>query len=143
MDCSRVRILLIEDDAEDAEFTIYTLKKLHIENVLHINDGVEALHYLSETGPGEISLILLDIRMPKVDGIQILQYLKTDHLKRNIPVVVFVSSKDGQRYVELHGVKADSYLAKPVQVNDFLTAIAEIGLSRIATSHAIKQMSLS
>ncbi|MEX1238983.1 MAG: response regulator, partial [Cyclobacteriaceae bacterium] len=108
MDKRRFEILLIEDDADDAELTILALKKHNlITPIHHIDDGEKAMDFLfgPEQNP---SLILLDLKMPRVDGIQILRRLKSDPEKQDIPVVVLISSKEGKNYLESFDVKADA-----------------------------------
>ena len=122
-------ILLIEDDYDDAELTIYALKKYNLANrILHIDDGEKALEFLYAT-PQVPTLILLDLKMPRVDGVQILRKLKSDPEKQHILVVALISSKDGIRYVESFDVKADGYLIKPVDFRKFSAAVADIGIS--------------
>lgn len=124
-----IEILLIEDDADDAELTIHTLKKHHlVNNLLHIDDGEKALAYLYASDNTLPKLILLDLRMPRVDGIQILQRLKSDPDKRSIPVAVLVSSREGKNYVESFQLKADAYIVKPLDFKKFSTAMSELGL---------------
>jgi two-component system response regulator len=126
---SEIEILLIEDDADDAELMIHTLKKHNVANtLLHLDEGEKALDYLYSENNQLPKLILLDLRMPKVDGIQILQKLKSDYEKKNIPVVVLLSSKEGKHYVESFQLKADSYIVKPLDSKKFFTAMSEIGL---------------
>jgi two-component system, response regulator len=130
MDKSVIEILLIEDDPDDAELTIHTLKKNNLVNHLyHIDDGEKALDYLYRVGNEMPKLILLDLRMPRVDGIEILKILKNDEDKKHIPVVAMISSRDGRQYVESHNVKADAYIVKPVDFKKFFAAIADIGLT--------------
>lgn len=125
-----IEILLVEDDADDAELTIHALKKHNLVNsLLHLDEGEKALDYLYSSENNNPKLILLDLRMPKVDGIQILRKLKSDDEKKHIPVVVLVSSKEGKNYVESFQVKADSYITKPLDFKKFFTAMAEIGLA--------------
>jgi two-component system, response regulator len=125
-----IEILLIEDDADDAELTIHTLKKHNLVNtLLHLDEGEKALDYLYASGNNLPKLILLDLRMPRVDGIQILQRLKSDQEKKDIPVVVLVSSKEGKNYVESFQLRADSYITKPIDFKKFFTAMSEIGLA--------------
>jgi two-component system response regulator len=124
-----IEILLVEDDPDDAELTIHALKKNNLVNhLLHIDDGEKALQFLysSQDTP---KLILLDLRMPRVDGIQILRKLKQDPEKCHIPVIVMLASKDGKSYVESFHLKADAYIVKPVDFKKFFSAISEIGLS--------------
>src|SRR5688572_1331879 len=114
MDNCVFEILLIEDDADDAELTIHALKKYNLVNpILHIDDGEKALDFLFGSQP-KPTLILLDLKMPRVDGIQILRKLKSDPERHDIPVVALLSSKEGKNYVESFNVKADAYMIKPV-----------------------------
>lgn len=129
MDNRIVEILLIDDDPDDAELTIHTLKKNNIANhLLHIDDGEKALEFLYSDENPTPRIILLDLRMPKIDGIHILRKLKSDPERRNIPVVVLISSREGKNYVESHQLKADAYIVKPVDFKKFLTAVSDIGL---------------
>lgn len=130
MDNGVIEILLIEDDPDDAELTIHALKKHNLVNHLyHIDDGEKALDYLYRAGNEMPKLILLDLRMPRVDGIQILKKLKSDPDKKHIPVVAMISSRDGRQYVESHHVRADAYIVKPVDFKKFFGAIADVGLT--------------
>jgi two-component system response regulator len=123
-------ILLIEDDADDAELTIHALKKHEWASpILHIDDGEKALEFLfgDQKKP---SLILLDLKMPRVDGIQILRKLKDDPSRQNIPVVALISSKEGKNYLESFNVKADAYMVKPVDCEQFSAVLSAIGISK-------------
>jgi two-component system, response regulator len=139
MDTGVIEILLVEDDADDAELTIHALKKHNlVNNLCHIDDGEKALEYLYSSHHEMPRLILLDLRMPRVDGIQILKKIKSDPNKCDIPVVALISSKDGRQYVESHQVKADGYIIKPVDFKKFLNAMAEVGLTwKIVNSQVI------
>jgi two-component system response regulator len=131
MDYSVIEILLIEDDPDDAELTIHALKKNNLaNNLLHLDEGEKALEFLYSSGENNVpKLILLDLRMPRIDGIQILRKLKSDPDKRDIPVIVMLSSKEGKNYVESFKLKADAYLVKPVDFKKFFSAISEVGLT--------------
>lgn len=130
MDYSVVEILLIEDDPDDAELTIHALKKNNLaNNLLHLDEGEKALEFLYASENNVPKLILLDLRMPRVDGIQILRKLKGDPDKQDIPVIVMLSSKEGKNYVESFKLKADAYLVKPVDFKKFFNAISEVGLT--------------
>ena len=134
MNRCRFEILLIEDDADDAELTIHALKKHNLVNPIHhIDDGEKAMDFLF--GPEQSpSLILLDLKMPRVDGIEILRKLKSDPERQDIPVVALISSKEGEKYVESFHVKADAYMIKPVDLKQFWEAIASIGLTSMILS---------
>jgi two-component system, response regulator len=134
-------ILLIEDDVDDAELTIHALKKHTVANrIIHIDDGEKALDFLFRNG-NKPSLILLDLKMPRVDGIQILRRLKSDPEKQDIPVVALISSKEGKKYLESFDLKADAYMIKPVDYKQFSAALSAIGISSIAAEGSGKQES--
>lgn len=125
------QILLIEDDSEDAEITIQALKKNNLVNpIIHIDDGEKALDFLFGPEP-DPSLVLLDLKMPKVDGIQILRSLRADPVKKHIPVIALISSKEGRNYLESFGVRAEAYMIKPIDSRQFSAAIAHIGISSV------------
>lgn len=127
---SAVEILLIEDNPDDAGLTIHALKKNNLaDNVLHLNDGEEALNYLFSGETRAIpKVILLDLKMPKVDGIEVLRRLKSDEEKKVIPVVVLTSSKEERDIVESYKLGVNAYIVKPVDFDKFVKAISEIGL---------------
>lgn len=138
MDTRILKILLIEDDADDAELTIHTLKKYKLVNpILHIDDGEKALEFLYSSQPNP-TLILLDLKMPRVDGIQILRKLKSDPDKQNIPVVALISSKDGKNYLESFNLKADGYIIKPVDYKQFCAAVSDIGITSLILSSPVE-----
>lgn len=124
-----VEILLIEDNHDDAELTIRALKKRNLANRLHhIDDGEKALHYLFKGSSAFPKLILLDLKMPKVDGIEILRRLKEDPEKRIIPVVILTSSKEEQDIVKSYKLGVNAYIVKPVDFEKFLDAVSQLGL---------------
>lgn len=127
---SQVEILLIEDSMDDAELTIRALKKRNLANrLLHINDGEKALEYLfNPTNSLFPKIILLDLKMPKVDGIQILKQLKGDPVKKVIPVVVLTSSKEERDIVETYNLGVNAYIVKPVQFDKFMEAVDQLGM---------------
>jgi two-component system response regulator len=123
-------ILLIDDDSDDAELTIIALRRNLANPIVHIDDGERAMEFLfdGETKPG---LILLDLKMPRVDGIQILRRLKDDPSRKDIPVIAMLSSKEGKRYLESFQVKADSYVVKPVDPVQFFKAVSQMGIDSL------------
>lgn len=125
-----VEILLVEDNPEDAELTIRTLKKNNLaNNLLHLQDGEEALQYLFKAGSDRVpKLILLDLKMPKVDGIEVLRKLKTDPDRKVIPVVVLTSSKEERDIIESYRLGVNAYIVKPVEFDKFVKAIKDIGM---------------
>lgn len=133
---NRFEILLIEDDADDAELTIHALKKHHLANpIVHIDDGEKALDFLFSNRQ-KPTLILLDLKMPRVDGIEILRKLKGDPQKKDIPVIALISSKEGRGYVESFQLKADAYMIKPVDYKQFTAAVSHIGIESMIVSQS-------
>src|SRR5688572_9995178 len=124
-----VEILLVEDNPDDAGLTIRALKKHNLaNNLLHLHDGEEALNFLfSEKLNGIHKVILLDLKMPKVDGIEVLRRIKSDDRKKIIPVVVLTSSKEERDIVESYKLGVNAYIVKPVDFDKFVKAISEIG----------------
>jgi two-component system response regulator len=130
MENSVVEILLVEDSEEDAELTIRALKKNNLgNNLLHLQDGEEALTYLF--GPSTTTLpklILLDLKMPKIDGIEVLRRIKEDPELRIIPVVILTSSKEEQDIIESYKLGVNAYIVKPVEFDKFISAVSELGM---------------
>ena len=131
-----VEILLVEDNMADAELTIRALNKAKIANsILHLKDGAEAIDYLFGRGVyAERDLtklprvILLDIKMPKVDGIEVLRQLKASEHTKVIPVVIMTSSSEEKDIVSSYELGVNSYVVKPVGFEDFAKAVGELGL---------------
>lgn len=124
-----VEILLVEDSLEDAELIVRTLKKHNLANhLMHVQDGEEALNYLMGENDFLPRLILLDLKMPKVDGIEVLKALKSHPQKKLIPVVVLTSSREERDIVESYRLGVNAYIVKPVDFEKFVKAIADIGL---------------
>ena len=133
---SEVDILLIEDSLDDAEMTIRALKKIKLDNnVVHLENGQEALDFLFAKGKFETlrlssqpKVILLDIKMPKVDGIEVLRRIKSDKRTRMIPVVIMTSSSEEKDLVTSYKLGVNSYVVKPVDFENFSRAVGELGL---------------
>lgn len=131
-----VEILLIEDNPYEAELAIRSLRKYNFTNNLHhIDDGAEALDFIFERGKYESTsirvkpkLIMLDIKLPRVDGIEILRQLKANEKTRTIPVVILTSSKENQDIKACYDLGANSYIVKPVDFDSFSKAVAELGM---------------
>ena len=125
-----VEVLLIEDNPEDAELTIRVLKKHNLaNNLVHLRDGEAALDFLFADGSNNIPrLILLDLKMPKVDGIEVLSKIKNDEQKKLIPVVVLTSSKEERDIIESYKLGVNAYVVKPVEFEKFVEAVAKLGL---------------
>lgn len=129
-------ILLIEDNAEDVEITLRAFQKYQLANKIHVvRDGEEALEYLFSTGRyadrtlgSNTQLILLDLKLPKVDGLEILQRCKSDPCTKNIPVVVLTSSREDRDLIESYNLGVNSYVVKPVDFSQFTEAVRQLGL---------------
>ncbi len=129
-------ILLVEDNPDDEALTLRALRKNNIQNrVVVAHDGVEALDYLFSTGAyagreaREIpQVILLDLKLPKIDGLEVLQRVRANEHTRLLPVVILTSSKEEQDLINGYGYGANSYVRKPVDFNEFVEAVNRLGL---------------
>lgn len=146
MNNDEVEILLVEDNFHDAEMTIRSLKKVNLANKLvHVQDGAEALDFIF--GKGNFStreiknvpkVILLDIKMPKVDGIEVLRQLKADESTKLIPVVIMTSSIQEKDMLATYELGVNSYVVKPVDFEGFARAVSELGLYWVLTNKMVK-----
>lgn len=131
-----VEILLVEDTAADAELTIRALKKsCLVNNLVWVKDGAEALDFLFATGAyaerdtaQQPKVVLLDLRLPRISGVEVLRRLKNDERTRTIPVVVLTSSKEDVDVEECYRLGVNSYITKPVSFDEFVKVVGELGL---------------
>jgi two-component system response regulator len=130
-----VEILLVEDSDADAEMTTRAIRKGNVVNrLVRVRDGVEALEFVfregaySQRSGGNPRLILLDLKMPRLGGIDVLRRLKADQTTKSIPVVVFTSSAEEKDVVESYQLGVNSYLVKPVEMTAFTDVITQTGL---------------
>jgi CheY-like chemotaxis protein len=128
------RILLVEDNPNDAELTIEALTEHNLANrVDWVKDGVEALDYLycrekyADRNDPPPAVILLDLKLPKVDGLEVLRIIKADEQYRITPVVVLTSSQEEQDMIESYRLGVNAYVVKPVNFHDFIDAVKELG----------------
>ncbi len=138
------KILLVEDNPDDVQLTLRALKKSKIMNeVVVARDGVEALDYLFGTGKyagrdedAKPQVILLDLKMPKMDGLEVLQRIRKDERTRVLPVVVLTTSSEDKDRVESYKLGANSYIRKPVDFNQFANAVQQLGLYWLVLNEA-------
>lgn len=136
MENNIVDILLVEDNPNDAEMTMRSLRKNYVANkIYHVEDGVEALDFLfargnhSERGISpQPKVILLDLKLPRVNGLEVLREIKQNKSTQNIPVVILTSSREESDIVESYNLGVNSYIVKPVDFDKFVESIKHIGL---------------
>lgn len=142
MNSNEVDILLVDDSQEDVDLTLHALRAEHLANrVFVVRDGEEALNFLFCSGPHADrsfdrppKLVLLDLKMPKVDGLEVLKRVKGDERTRTIPVVLMTSSKEERDRVIGYNLGANSYLQKPVDFSEFRTMVKLLGLYWLVTN---------
>jgi CheY-like chemotaxis protein len=129
------RVLLIEDDPRDVELTLTALDEYNLANeVVIVHDGEEALDYLYRRGDFSMRtdnnpvVVLLDLKLPKVDGLEVLKAIKSDQRLKSIPVVVLTSSREERDIVESYKLGVNAYVVKPVDFHEFVDAVKELGI---------------
>lgn len=131
-----VEILLVEDDPADAELALRAFEKQNLSNkVFLVSDGESALDFVFARGPYESrspgkppKVVLLDLKLPKVDGREVLRQIRSDERTRTLPVVVLTSSKEESDLIETYKLGVNSYIVKPVDFDGFLAAVAQLGM---------------
>lgn len=142
-----IEILLVEDNKADAMLTIRTLKKHKLaNNLIHLIDGAQALDFIFGNGEYEgrnvdnkPKVIFLDLKMPKIDGMEVLRILKSDERTKLIPIVMMTSSKEESDIVESHKLGVNSYVVKPVGFENFSKTIADLGFYWLAVNNPPQQ----
>jgi len=140
---NELEILLVEDNAHDAELTIRALKRRNLANkLIHVKDGAEALDFVFGTGSyagRDTSLrpkvILLDLKLPKLDGLEVLRAIKADPRTQTIPVVVMTSSQQQRDVVDSYQLGVSSYVVKPVDFDGFSKAVSDLGCYWVLLNH--------
>jgi CheY-like chemotaxis protein len=133
---NEIEILLVEDNADDLEMALHALRKMNLANRIQVaRDGVEALDFIFCRGPfadrkmeNGPKVVLLDLKLPKVDGLEVLRAIKTDPRTKKIPVVVLTSSKEQNDVVTSYHLGVNSYIVKPVNFVQFAEAVQKLGL---------------
>src|SRR5260370_7444000 len=127
-------ILLVEDDPSDLELTLVALDKSQLANeVIVARDGQEAIDYLRGEGnwsarnPGNPAVILLDLKLPKIDGLEVLETIRSSDTLKSIPVVMLTSSREEQDLVRSYALGGSAYVVKPVELNEYVEAIPDLG----------------
>jgi len=141
--CDAVDILLIEDNPADVELTVRALRKARLTNPIHVvTDGAEALDFLFSTGQYQErngadrpKVVLLDLKLPKVSGLDVLRRIKSDALTKTIPVVVLTSSREEPDIKAAYALGVNSYIVKPVDFDKFIEAVGEFGLYWLLLNH--------
>jgi CheY-like chemotaxis protein len=133
---ANVEVLLVEDSEEDAELTIRALREHDLaDKLIWVKDGAQALNFL--TGKGDYmgrdmrftpAVVLLDLRLPKVDGLEVLEHLKSHERTKKIPVVVLTSSTEQRDIDRAYALGGNSFVSKPVEAEEFASAVAQLGL---------------
>jgi len=142
-------ILLVEDNPEDVEIALRAFRQIHLANRVHVaRDGEEALECLFSTGRyaersvwSNIRLILLDLKLPKVDGIEVLQRCKSDPRTKNIPVVVLTSSREERDLIDSYHLSANSYVVKPFDFSRFVETVRQLVLYWMLLNQVPTEMS--
>ncbi|MBM3215235.1 response regulator [Candidatus Poribacteria bacterium] len=141
MSASFVEILMVEDNANDVELTLHALRRNRIANSIHVvGDGEEALDFLfrrgayADRGDGVPRVILLDLKLPKVDGLEVLRIVKGDERTKLIPVVVLTSSREEKDIIESYRLNVNSYIVKPVDFEQFTDSVRQLGLYWMLTN---------
>jgi len=132
---SAVDVLLVEDNPQDAELTVRVFKKQNLANRIHtVEDGAEALdflfcrgEYVSRNGAENPKVVLLDLKLPKVSGLEVLHAMKNNKETRDIPVVIVTSSREDPDIAEAYSLGANSYVVKPVDFKSFADAMSKVG----------------
>jgi len=143
MNDQNIEVLIVEDNPDDLDMTLRALSKAHLANRIKVaRDGAEALDFIFGTSPhngcnanGVPKVILLDLKLPKIDGLEVLRRVKADARTKAIPVVVLTSSKEQPDVAECYNLGVNSYIVKPVNFERFASTVAELGMYWLLLNH--------
>ena len=143
MDNKVVEILLVEDNMQDAELTIRSLKKSNLaQHILHLRDGAEAIKFLlpdeAAHTPTNIKMILLDLKMPKVNGLEVLKRIKSNDYMKTIPIIILTSSKQEHDISQALSAGVNSYVVKPVSFDQFSETVIQIGSYWLTLNQSVR-----
>ena len=150
MPTNEIEILLVEDDPADLELTLHSLRQNRMATLIHVaRDGEEALDYLFGHGPyrdrveRQLKLVLLDLKLPRVDGLEVLRAIKSDPHMRAIPVVILTSSREEKDMAESYRLGVNSYIQKPVNFEHFREIVSKLSLYWLLVNQPPPAMALS
>jgi CheY-like chemotaxis protein len=140
---AHVDILLVEDDPNDVELDLHALRSNHLLNAVHVvTDGEQALQFLFRTGPyadrpdgDQPKVVLLDLKLPKIDGLEVLRRIRASEELRALPVVVLTSSGEQRDIIESYNLGVNSYITKPVDFEQFTSAVRSVGMYWLLLNH--------
>jgi two-component system response regulator len=143
---NEVEVLLVEDNPSDAELTVRALKKRNLANKLfHVKDGAAAIDFVFAQGAysnrrveNSPKVVLLDLKLPKVDGIEVLRKIKSDERTKTIPVVVMTSSREDRDLANCYELGVNGYVVKPVEFEDFARAVSELGFYWLLLNETVR-----
>jgi len=146
MNGNEIEILLVEDNPDDLDMTLRALRKVNLANRIHIaRDGVEAMDFIFAEGPhvgrkveNGPKVMLLDLKLPKIDGMEVLKRVKGDPRTKMIPVVVLTSSREQKDVIESYHLGVNSYIVKPVNFERFAAAVSELGMYWMLLNHGCR-----
>lgn len=132
-------ILLVEDNADDEQLTLRAMRHSEIPNIIRVaRDGAEALEFLYGPDARLPDLILMDLKLPKVSGLEVLERIRKEPTTRTIPIVVLTSSDEERDIMESYNLRANSYIRKPVDFDEFIDAVKQLGLYWLSMNMSYK-----
>ncbi|WP_025227476.1 response regulator [Fimbriimonas ginsengisoli] len=134
-------ILLVEDNADDEQLTLRAMRQSEVPNIIRVaRDGAEAIDHLFGAGAGKRlpDLVLLDLKLPKISGLEVLQRIRSEPTTKTLPIVVLTSSDEERDIVESYSLGANSYIRKPVDFDEFIDAVKQLGLYWLSMNRTMR-----